>query len=74
MCFFLLHFQEIHLKHHPHQELKEEVDLTLALLKRLEKPVPPRLEVKGAQDIMVLWDLPDIREGVEAKYRLYCGE
>ena len=71
---FIFCFQDIHLNYHPHQELKEEVDLTLALLKKLEKPDPPRLEVKGAQEILVEWNAPDLREGLEASYRLFTGK
>ncbi|XP_072015377.1 uncharacterized protein [Amphiura filiformis] len=65
--------KEIHEQYHPHQELKEEVDLTLALLKKLEQPDPPVLEVKGAQEIHVHWDPPKLRSGMEAKYRLFMG-
>ena len=66
--------QEIHEYHHPHQELKEEVDLTLALLKKLDQPEPPSLEVRGPQEIYASWQPPNLRSGLEASYRLFLGK
>ncbi|XP_022088971.1 uncharacterized protein LOC110978344 isoform X2 [Acanthaster planci] len=54
-----------------HQDLKEEVALTLELLKTLHQPRPPRLEVKGYSDIHAAWDEVTLKSGLEVTYRLY---
>ncbi|KAJ8038844.1 Usherin [Holothuria leucospilota] len=57
-----------------HEELKEEVNLTYELLKRLEKPEPPSLQVKGANDVEASWPEINLKSGQEVTYRLYCED
>ncbi|XP_038045583.1 fibronectin type III domain-containing protein 1-like isoform X2 [Patiria miniata] len=54
-----------------HQDLKDEVELTLELLKTLHQPPPPRLQVKGHGEIFAEWDEVALKSGLEVTYRLY---
>ncbi|XP_033096013.1 uncharacterized protein LOC117100434 isoform X3 [Anneissia japonica] len=53
------------------QDLRDEVELTLELLKKLEKPNPPTLEVKGPKEIMLTWDTVTLKSGLDVIYKLY---
>ena len=55
----------------PHQDLKEEVELTLELLKTLDKPGPPSLQVKGHTEVQADWEEVTLKSGLEVTYRLF---
>ncbi|XP_071822015.1 uncharacterized protein [Apostichopus japonicus] len=55
-----------------HEELKDEVNLTYELLRSLDKPDPPNLEVKGANQVEVTWSEVHLMSGQEVTYRLFC--
>ncbi|XP_071947766.1 uncharacterized protein [Antedon mediterranea] len=52
-------------------DLQDEVVLTLELLKKLDKPNPPVLEVKGPRELMVTWDITTLESGLDIIYMLY---
>ncbi|KAK7489771.1 hypothetical protein BaRGS_00018953, partial [Batillaria attramentaria] len=54
-------------------DLKDEVVITLEILKRLERPGPPTAEVKGADCVSVRWDALTTKSGFTIKYQLYEG-
>ena len=65
--------QIVRCKDLPHQDLKEEVELTLELLKSLHQPGPPLLQVKGHTEVQADWDEVTLKSGLEVTYRLYNG-
>ncbi|XP_064649082.1 uncharacterized protein LOC135501149 isoform X2 [Lineus longissimus] len=55
-------------------DLKEEAKATLEILKRLEKPLPPNIEVKGPHVVEASWSEVTTRGNFPVRYQLYEGE
>ncbi|XP_064616049.1 LOW QUALITY PROTEIN: uncharacterized protein LOC135480207 [Liolophura sinensis] len=54
-------------------DLREEVLVTLEILKKLEKPRAPRLQVKGSNVVVAEWDEVQTKSGLEVFYELFEG-
>ncbi|XP_078687513.1 uncharacterized protein LOC144919797 isoform X2 [Branchiostoma floridae x Branchiostoma belcheri] len=54
-------------------DLRDEVITTLEILKRLERPNPPRIEVRGPHSCEAAWDASTTKSGLPITYRLYDG-
>ncbi|XP_070176149.1 uncharacterized protein [Littorina saxatilis] len=54
-------------------DLKEEVIITLEILKRLDRAAPPQVEVKGPDHISIKWNALTTKSGFTIKYQLYEG-
>ncbi|KAL8562936.1 hypothetical protein ACOMHN_004628 [Nucella lapillus] len=54
-------------------DLKEEVIITLEILKRLDRPAPPTVEVKGSDSLRMHWEPLTTKSGFAIKYQLYEG-
>ncbi|XP_041370991.1 uncharacterized protein LOC121384598 [Gigantopelta aegis] len=52
-------------------DLKDEVTMTLEILKKLEKPSPPVIEVTGAYSVRVAWDEVTTKSGFTVRYQLF---
>ncbi|XP_013414225.1 uncharacterized protein LOC106176403 isoform X2 [Lingula anatina] len=55
------------------EDLKEEVLCTLEILKRLTKPPPPDIEVKGPDEVEATWTEMTTKSGLEVRYQLFEG-
>ncbi|KAK3087329.1 hypothetical protein FSP39_004729 [Pinctada imbricata] len=52
-------------------DLKEEVGITLEILKKLEKPLPPVVEVIGSDRILAKWEAVSTKSGFQVRYQLF---
>lgn len=55
------------------EDLKEEVIATLEILKKLGRPPPPTVEVKGSDEIQVSWEEAETKSGLEVRYQVFDG-
>ncbi|XP_070532049.1 uncharacterized protein [Ptychodera flava] len=55
------------------EDLKEEVLMTLELLKKLEKPEPPRIKVLDSFSVSAEWDQVQLKSGLEVSFKLFEG-
>nr|XP_006819045.1 PREDICTED: uncharacterized protein LOC102807909 [Saccoglossus kowalevskii] len=53
------------------EDLREEVTQTIELLKKLETPKAPRLDVVDAFSISANWDLVKLKSDLQVSYKLY---
>ncbi|XP_074654877.1 uncharacterized protein LOC141908654 [Tubulanus polymorphus] len=51
-------------------DLKDEVELALEILKKLEKPSPPSCEVTGSESVVINWDEIVTKSGLKVSYRI----
>ncbi|XP_046547775.1 uncharacterized protein LOC124257686 [Haliotis rubra] len=54
-------------------DLREEVIITLEILKRLEKPAPPHVQVTGPYSLRASWDKITTKSGFDVRYQLFEG-
>ncbi|XP_078604221.1 uncharacterized protein LOC144877980 isoform X4 [Branchiostoma floridae x Branchiostoma japonicum] len=54
-------------------DLRDEVITTLEILKRLERPEAPRIEVRGSHSCEAAWEASTTKSGLPITYRLYEG-
>ncbi|XP_066293639.1 uncharacterized protein [Branchiostoma lanceolatum] len=54
-------------------DLRDEVITTLEILKKLERPNAPRIEVRGSHSCEAAWDASTTKSGLPITYRLYEG-
>jgi hypothetical protein len=54
-------------------DVKEEIDVTLELLKRLEKPSPPKIETINSTEIDIKWDEVVLKNKLNVQYFLFNG-
>ncbi|XP_067664231.1 uncharacterized protein [Haliotis asinina] len=54
-------------------DLREEVIITLEILKRLEKPAPPHIEVTGPYSLHASWEKIVTKSGFDVRYQLFEG-
>ncbi|ESP04761.1 hypothetical protein LOTGIDRAFT_155985 [Lottia gigantea] len=54
-------------------DLKEEVEITLDILKRLDKPNPPNVEALDSSIVKVYWDEIKPKSRLEVHYQVYEG-
>lgn len=52
-------------------DLKEEATITLEILKRLDKPSPPTIEVIGHNSIKASWEAVPTKSGFTVRYQLF---
>jgi hypothetical protein len=67
------HFQSIIEDKKANSDLREEARATLDILKRLEKPLPPNIEVRGPHVIEASWLEATSKGNFPVRYQLYEG-
>ncbi|XP_052091160.1 uncharacterized protein LOC127728036 isoform X3 [Mytilus californianus] len=63
----------VSLKEDINADLKEEACITLEILKKLEKPSPPNVEVVGSNMVRCLWDPISTKSGFPVRYQIFDG-
>ncbi|XP_048773172.1 uncharacterized protein LOC125678626 isoform X3 [Ostrea edulis] len=54
-------------------DLKEEASITLEILKRLDRPSPPTIEVLGHNSMKASWEEVPTKSGFTVRYQLFDG-
>ncbi|XP_063423739.1 uncharacterized protein LOC134707680 isoform X3 [Mytilus trossulus] len=63
----------VSLKEDINADLKEEACITLEILKKLEKPLPPNVEVVGSNMVKCSWDPISTKSGFPVRYQIFDG-
>ncbi|XP_071156060.1 uncharacterized protein [Mytilus edulis] len=63
----------VSLKEDINADLKEEACITLEILKKLEKPSPPNVEVVGSNVVKCSWDPISTKSGFPVRYQIFDG-
>ncbi|CAC5417187.1 unnamed protein product [Mytilus coruscus] len=63
----------VSLKEDINADLKEEACITLEILKKLEKPSPPNVEVVGSNMVRCSWDPISTKSGFPVRYQIFDG-
>lgn len=58
----------------PSLVLMPQVEETLAILKLLDKPSPPTVQVRGPREVYAQWQESRTRSGLNITYKLFEGE